>query len=73
MHSRPAEIMPGIILEYLAYLGIRELCGKNRGIYGNNCTCVLLLQSRLGLGVVPRHRRRIKGPELVDDTSKGRY
>ena len=28
--DRPAEIMPGIILEYLACLGIRELCGNNR-------------------------------------------
>ena len=32
--SRPAEIRPGIILEYLAYLGIRELCGNNRGYTG---------------------------------------
>ena len=34
MHGRPAEIMPGIILEYLTYLGIQELCGNNRGYTG---------------------------------------
>ena len=65
--GRSVEIMPGIILEYLAYLGIRELCG-------NNCTRVLRAQSRLGIATcsyILAHRRRMEGPELVDETIEG--
>ena len=48
---RPAEIMPGIILEYLAYLGIRELCGNNRGYTGIIAHAYCARKVRTSLGI----------------------
>ena len=63
--TRPAEIMPGIILEYLAYLGIRELCGNNRGYTRIIAHAYCARRVRTSLGIAAAWSR------LVDDSIEG--